>query len=234
MMINLHDEQPPTVPGTHTSTGIRASSPPARRWAVCGIAAGVLGLAQFALTGGLGVDTEALADNQLVAEQITDAAPWVWLYQVTGVLTAVLVAVFAAGLFRKLSQQAPADSLIPMLSVSGLLLVSSMSLVGSGICTEMFWGLTQDSADLDPDTLAAQLAIFNTMGWVWAGAGLTAGAVAVAGLRHGAVGRGLAIGSAVAASLIGLVNLVPLQYLALLPGALWLIGAGIGFARSER
>ena len=226
----------PTATGPEPAPDVttRSGSTTSRRWAVCGILAGVLGLAQFALTGALNVDTDALADNQLVAELLTDAAPWVWLYQVVGVATAALVAVFAAGLFRKLSQQGPADSLIPMLAVGGLLLVSAMSLVGSGICTEMFWGLTQDTDALDADTLAAQLAIFNTMGWVWAGAGLAAGAVAVAGLRHGAVGRGLAIGSAVAAGLIGLVNVVPLQYLALVPGALWLIGAGISFVRSER
>ena len=165
---------------------------------------------------------------------MTDAAAWVWAYQVVTVATAILVAVFAAGLFRKLSQQGPAQSLCPMLAVSGLLLVSAMSLVGGGICTEMFWGLTRDTAELDADTVAAQMAIFNTMAWVWAGAGLAAGAVAVAGLRHGAVSRALGIGSAVAAGLIALTNLVPLQYMALVPGALWIIAAGISFVRAEQ
>jgi hypothetical protein len=205
-----------------------------RIWAWCGIGAGVLGLVGFFLTGGVAVDTDALADNDLVAAAVTDAAGWVWAYQVVTVATAILVAVFAAGLFRKLSQQGPAQSLCPMLAVSGLLLVSAMSLVGGGICTEMFWGLTRDTAELDADTVAAQMAIFNTMGWVWAGAGLAAGAVAVAGLRHGAVSRALGIGSVVAAGLIALTNLVPLQYMALVPGALWLIGAGISFVRAEQ
>lgn len=233
MSIIRDDQNLPRPASTTPSSAALGTVRPSRRWAACGIVAGVLGLAQFVLSGALNVDTDALADNQLVAELVTDAAPWVWLYQVVGVLIAGLVAVFAAGLFRKLSQQGPADSLIPMLAVGGLLLVSSMALVGSGICTELFWGLTQDTAELDADTLAAQLSIFNTMGWVWAGAGLAAGAVAVAGLRHGAVGRGLGVISAVAAGLIGLVNLVPLQYLALVPGSLWLIGAGVGLVRSE-
>jgi hypothetical protein len=192
-----------------------------------------LGIAQFFLTGGLGVSTDDLADNRLVAEALTDKAAFVWIYQAVGVATAMLIAVFAAGLFRKLSQQGPAQSLAPMVAVGGLFLVSAMQLVGSGICTEMFWGLIQDTDELDADTLAAQLAIFNTMGWVWVGAGLAAGAVAVVGLRHGAVGRGLAIGSAVAAGLIALVNVVPLQYMALVPAALWMIGAGISFVRSD-
>jgi hypothetical protein len=34
--------------------------------------------------------------------------------------------------------------------------------------------------------------------------------------------------------LIALLNLVPLQYMALLPGAIWMLGAGISFARSEQ
>jgi len=207
---------------------------PRRRWAACGIAAGVLGLAQFVLTGAVTVDNEALADNEIIAELLTDKAPFVWLFQVVTVLTAVLITVFAAGLFRRLSQQGPADSLTPMLAVGGLFLVAAMQLVGSGICTEMFWGLIRDTDELDADTLGAQIAIFNTMGWVWVGAGITAGAVAVAGLRHGAVGRGLAIGSAIAATLIALLNVVPLQYMALVPGAIWMVGAGVSFARSEQ
>lgn len=202
-----------------------------RRWAVCGIAAGVLGFSQFFLTGPLIVPTEYLADNQLIADALTDKAPFVWMYQVVGVATAMLIAIFAAGLFRRLSQQGPAQSLAPMVAVGGLFLVSAMQLVGSGICTEMFHGLRQDTNELDPDTLAAQMAILNTMPWVWVGAGLAAGAVAVLGLRHGAVGRGLAIGSVVATALIALVNIVPFQYLALVPGSLWMIGAGISFAR---
>jgi magnesium-transporting ATPase (P-type) len=229
---------------TPTSPSIGAAMPPSeptplvvaqnRVWAWCGIGAGMLGLVGFFLAGGVAVDTDALADNQLVAEAVTDSAGLVWAYQVVTVATAILVAVFAAGLFRKLSQQGPAQSLCPMLAVSGLLLVSAMSLVGGGICTEMFWGLTRDTAELDPDTVAAQMAILNTMAWVWAGAGLAAAAVAVAGLRHGAVSRALGTGSAVAAGLIALTNLVPLQYMALIPGALWLIAAGISFVRAEQ
>jgi hypothetical protein len=213
----------PGLPGT-ASTGIsgvdgRPAIRPGRGWAICGILGGLLGVALFLLSGGLAVSTDDLADNQLVAEAVTDA---------------MLIAVFAAGIFRKLSQQAPAQSLAPMIAVGGLFLVSAMLLVGSGICTEMFFGLMQDTDELDPDTVAAQMAIFNTMGWVWVGAGLAAGAVALTGLRHGTVGRGLAIGSAVATFFIAAVNIAPLQYMALVPAALWMIGAGISFARREQ
>jgi hypothetical protein len=228
----------PGLPGT-ASTGIsgvdgRPAIRPGRGWAICGILGGLLGVALFLLSGGLAVSTDDLADNQLVAEAVTDKAVFVWIYQVVAVAAAMLIAVFAAGIFRKLSQQAPAQSLAPMIAVGGLFLVSAMLLVGSGICTEMFFGLMQDTDELDPDTVAAQMAIFNTMGWVWVGAGLAAGAVALTGLRHGTVGRGLAIGSAVATFFIAAVNIAPLQYMALVPAALWMIGAGISFARREQ
>ena len=106
--------------------------------------------------------------------------------------------------------------------------------MGGGISTELFWKLqaaNNDLADVDPDTVAANLAIYNTMGWVWAGVGLAAGAVAVAGLRHASVGRRLAWFSATMAALVGLLQLIPLQYLAALPAALWRVVAGVAMSR---
>ena len=43
-----------------------------RWWAICGAVAGALGLVQFALVGGLGIETSDLADNELLAEAVTD------------------------------------------------------------------------------------------------------------------------------------------------------------------
>lgn len=214
----------------------RAEAPAAvgNGWAKAGIGAGVLGVVAFLLTGAMVVDTDALADNAEVAELLTDKAVYVWIYQVVGVATALLAMVFAAGLYRRLSQQSPAQSLAPMLSIGGLFSVAVMNLVGSGISTEMFHGLRQDTDALDPDTLGAQLAIFNTLGWVWIGAILATGAVAHVGLKHGSVSRPLAIGSVVASVLLAVTNLTPFQYMAMPVAALWLIGAGISFARAER
>lgn len=212
----------------------RESSIDGRGWARAGITAGFLGLVSFVLTGALSVDESAMADNADIAALLTDRGPYVWAYQVVGVATALALAVFAAGLQRRLAQQAPAHSLAPTLSASGLWLTAATTLVGSGICTEMFWGLIQDTEDVDPDTLAAQLAIFNTIGWVWIAVVLASGAVAVSGLRHGAVSRRLAIGSVVATAVMALTNIAPFQYMAMPVASLWLIGAGISFARSER
>lgn len=218
----------------HPSVVRTGHAPFGRGWAFAGIGAGVLGLAIFGMTGALVVDDDALADNAAVAAELTDKAGWVWAYQVLGVAAALLVAYFATGVYRRLAQQAPANSLTPMLAVGGLWLVSALGLVGSGISTEMFHGLRQDTDALDPDTLAAQLAIFNTMGWVWISAILATGAIAHVGLRHGSVTRALALGSIVATVLLAITNITPFQYLAMPIAAIWMIGAGVSFARAER
>ena len=140
----------------------------------------------------------------------------------------------AAGLRRKLAAQAPADSLLPSVAAAGLWLVAAMLLVGGGISTELFWSLAQDANEVDPDTIGAHMAIFNTMAWVWAGIGLTTGSVAVAAIRHGSLPRWLGWFSVVVTVLVALSQLVPLQYMAAFFGAPWLLVAGIGLARSER
>jgi hypothetical protein len=72
--------------------------------------------------------------------------------------------------------------------------------------------------------------LLATMSWVWAGAGLTAGALAYAGLKHAAVARWIGWVSAVAAVAIVGVSLVPLQYLSAFAGALWLLSVSIGLS----
>ncbi len=109
-----------------------------------------------------------------------------------------------------------------------------MLLVGGGISTELFWSLAQDADKVDPDTIGAHMAVFNTMAWVWAGIRLTTGSVAVAAIRHGSLPRWLGWFSVVVTVLVGLSQLVPLQYMAAFFGAPWLLVAGLGLARAER
>jgi hypothetical protein len=208
---------------------------PSSAWAWAGAAAGVVAIVGLMVSGGISsFDKDLLADNALLAKDVVGNQAIVWIYQVCCSAGALGVAIFAAGLRRKLAAQAPAQSLLPSLATAGLASVALMLLVGGGICTELFWHLAQDYGKADPDTIAANLAIFDTMGWVWAGLGLTTGAVAVAALRHGSLPRWLGRVSAGATALIALTQLVPFQYLAAFVGAPWLVVAGIGLARSER
>jgi hypothetical protein len=188
----------------------------------------------FATSGALAVPTSALADNAEVLEQIAGKGYWVWLFQALMSAAALGLAVFGAGLRRRLDDQEPAGSLAGTVALLGTGLAAALCLVGGGISTELFWSLNaagDDLAKVDPDTVAANLALYNTMGWVWAGVGLAAGAVAVAGLRHASVGRRLAWFSAVMAGLVGLLQLIPLQYLAALPATLWCVVTGVAMSR---
>ena len=205
-----------------------------RGWAWAGALAGVAGIGMIMASGAVSVTEEALADNTLVHEAVLDGEGAVWAFQVLCSAAALGVTVFAAGLRRKLAAQAPADSLLPSLAAAGLALVAAMLLVGGGISTELFWSLLQDQDKVDPDTIGAHMAIYNTMSWVWAGIGLTTGVVAVAAIRHGSLPRSLGWFSAVVTVLVALSQLVPLQYMAAFFGAPWLLVAGIGLARAER
>lgn len=224
---------PGTTPGTRTAAG--ASAPPnatgSPGWAVAGWLAGILAVPVYVVvTGGLAVSTDDYIDNQRVLDALDGAAGWVWAFQTGSVAIALLVAVFGLGLRRRLAVQTPVGSLLPDLAAAGMLLVSALTLVGGGISTEMFHSL-RHADEVDPDTVAAHLAIFNTMAWVWAGGILTTGATAVAGLRHGAIGRKLSIFAAAMTTLIGLTQLVPLQYLAVLPVTLFLVVGGVTLQR---
>lgn len=218
--------------GHDPATG--AATTGSTRWAAAGWAAGLLSIPVFVfVTGGLAVPTDALIDNELVAEHLRGAAGWVWGFQVGTFLIALLTATFGLGLRRRLAGHTPAGSLLPDLAAAGMLLVAALSLVGGGISTEMFHAIRHID-EVDPDTAAAQLMIFNTMAWVWAGGILTTAATAVAGLRYGAVGKGVARFAAVMTALIALTQAVPLQYLAVLPVMLFLVVTGIAFQREGK
>jgi hypothetical protein len=200
-----------------------------RGWAVAGALGGAVGIAGLLFTSGVTLPgQDHIGDNAAFAAAVADRSWYVWAAQVVCGLTAVCLAVFAAGLRRHLSTQEPAHSLVPALAVAGLGLTVVMLTVGGGISTELYWAL-QDVPKWDPDTIAAQMPIYNTMAWVWAGVGLTAAAVAVGGFRHGSVGKPFAVFSAVVAVLVAATQLFPVQYMALLPGALWVVVAGVRF-----
>ena len=228
----------PAPDAGRTITTTTAATGPSRRagrgWAWAGLAAGLGGFAVFlGPATALVVPTDAYADNADVLAELAGEQGWVWGFQTGTTALAVLAVIFGVGLRRRLAGQEPAGSLLPDLSALGLVLVAALLLVGGGISTEMFHSL-RNADELDPDTMGSHLAIFNTMAWVWAGGILTTGSVALAGLRHGAVGKGLARFAAVMTFLIGVTQVLPFQYLAVAPVALFLIVCSISMLRAER
>ncbi|HXV94470.1 MAG TPA: hypothetical protein VD813_14285 [Pseudonocardia sp.] len=216
---------PPAPPGD------AAAPRPSRAWAWTGAAGGLLGLVGLMATGSLyDAATGVVADNSALAAAVAENATTVWIHQVVCGVVAVCMLVFALGLRRHLAAQEPAGSLVPGLAGAGVGLVAVALLVGGGIDTEMWWALAGDQP-FDPDTIGAHVAVYNTISWLWAGVGVTAGAVAYGGFRNGSVGRALTWFSVPTALLVAATQVTPTQYAALMPAALWLIVAGLVLGR---
>jgi hypothetical protein len=221
-----------TLSLTSRESGSFDSTPARRGWAMAGLLSGIGSLVFFMLPSSmLSVSTDAYADNADVLAELEGKAEWVWVFQTTGVALALALVIFAVGLRRRLAGQEPAGSLVPDLSAVGLILMAVMTLVGTGISTEMFHAL-RHSDEVDPDTISTHLAIFNTMAWVWAGGLLTTGAF-VAAARNGSVSRRLGRFAAVMSGLIVVTQVLPFQYLAVLPMTIFLIVTGIAMLRTE-
>lgn len=225
---------------SYPSPAHAAPAPPAppaplgrRAWARSGALAGVAGIVAIVASGAVTVTEDAMADNALVYAEIEGKALWVWAFQVATSAAALFLTVFGVGLRRRLDEQEPVGSLSSNLAMVGLLLAAGLCLVGGGISTQLFWALQAGADKVDPDAVAADFEVFATLGWVWAGVGLAAGVVAWAGISHDSVGRKLAWFSAVMAALIVVTQLVPFQYMAAVPGALWCLVAGISFSRGS-
>lgn len=218
-----------------TATTPRTAPPPRTTgWAWAGATGGLVGIAGLMVTGNLyDASTGAVADNAVLAAAVADNAGLVWAQQVVTALVAGCLVVFAAGLRRHLARQEPAGSLVPAVAAAGVALTAAAVLVGGGISTEMFWALTGDQP-FDPDTVGAHVTIHNTIAWLWGGLGLSAGAVAFGGLRRGSVGRVLAAFSAVMALLLLASQALPVQYVAVVPGGIWLVVAGTVLALGGR
>jgi hypothetical protein len=207
---------------------------PGRAWAWTGAAGALVGAAGLLVTGNTyDVDTGVVADNAALARAVAENAGLVWAQQVLCAVVAGCFLVFAAGLHRYLGRQEPQGSLVPGVVAAGVVVTAAAVLVGGGISTELYWALTGDQP-FDPDTVGAHLALYNTLPWLWAALGLSAAAVAVGGLRNGSVGRGTAWFSAGCALLLAATQAFPVQYAAVVPGALWVLGTGAALALGGR
>ncbi|MCG7286199.1 hypothetical protein MHY85_09470 [Cellulomonas sp. ACRRI] len=218
---------PPSAPATRVR-------PQPRGWALAGIAAGVTGLVGIQASMALGVNWEETAgDADAIVADLSGRTGALLVFHTATIVSALLAVVFAAGLSRRLSQQAPAGSLLGPVAGAGLLLVSVAGLLGSGLDTQFMFGF----ADVDlivPESGAFFSDWIATIPWLWVGAGLSGVAVAVAALRHAAAPRWLGWVGAVLGGLTLLLGISPLQYMAGFTGPLWLLVTAIGFAAGDR
>jgi hypothetical protein len=207
-----------------------------RAWAAVGVAAAVSGI--VGIGASMGVDAaynEEVAGNApAMVDRLADQVPQLVVFHVATMIATLLLLVFAAGLRRRLEAQAPAGSLLPGVAASGLGLVSVAGLIGTGLDTEFIFSVGEPDNKLVPEVGVLFAHWVGTMPWIWAGAGVTALAVAVAALRHAAAPRWLGWFSAVLGVITVAFGVSPLQYMAGMTGPLWLLVASLGFFLGDR
>jgi len=221
-----------TSPST-TITPERTTPGPIWAWtgAVAGLA-GVVGIqASMAMSAAYNEDTagNAVAIMQAFADERTPML----VMHLTLMVSTVLLLVFAAGLQRRLRRGTPEFSLVPTVAAFGFVLTSVATLMGTGLDTELLFGLG------NTDQMVPEVAVFashwmGTIPWLWVGAGVSGVAVAVASLRHGATPRWIGWVSVVLGGLTLLLGISPLQYMAGFVGPVWVLVAGVGFALADR
>ncbi|WP_164737168.1 hypothetical protein [Georgenia sp. SYP-B2076] len=224
----------PVLTSASTTTeprGARAG----RGWAASGVAA--------ALAGGTGIflsmsvspvyDRADPPTVESVTDHLSGFVPQLIGLHVATVVCALLLIPFAAGLHRRLAGQAPAHSLLPAVAALGLGVLSAVLVLGSGLDTEFVFGLGE------PELMVASDVSFYshwiaTISWLWLTAGVSALALGIAAIRHGAAGRALGVTSLVLGGLMVLFGVSPLQYMAGFIGPVWLLVTALTMLRGER
>ena len=206
--------------------------PQGRGWVHAGIAASVAAAVGIvgSLNSGAAYEPALAGDAVGITERLAEQIPWILVFHVSTMTSALLMVPFAVGLHRYLRRRTDGDSLLPGVAALGLVLVMVAQLMGTALTTEFAFGVQ------DPELLVPETAVFfghwiGTVPWVWAGAGVAALAVGLAGRRFGAVARWLTWPSLILGVLMTLLGVSPLQYMAGMLGPIWLLAVSIGLLR---
>ncbi|WP_454083994.1 hypothetical protein [Georgenia sp. Marseille-Q6866] len=223
-----------TVTSETSTTQPTGPAPAGRGWALSGVGAALTGAAGiwFSLAVSPPYPNDAALTPEAVVAHYATVVPQLIGFHVTTVLAAVLLLPFAAGLYRRLAGRAPAGSLHGLVAMLGLVVLSAVLVLGSGLNTEFVFGF------LTPELLAPSDASFYshwvaTISWLWVTAGVSGLAVGLAALRHGAAGRGLGVASLALGGLTLLLGISPLQYMAGFIGPVWLLVVAVAMLRNR-
>ena len=209
--------------------------PAPRGWALSGVVAAVAGIGTIVTSGMVdAVYREDLwGDPEAIAEAVADKTPVIAAFHVIGVIGAVAMVVFAAGLFRRLAATTTRDSLVPFVAAAGLVGTAIVTVLGTGLDTEFMFAFQAGDDAIDPSNMAMYNNWIGTIPWVWVLAGLTGVALWQAG-RSGAVPRWIARTGLVLGGLTLLLGISPLQYMAGMTGPLWLLATALGFVLGDK
>jgi hypothetical protein len=206
-----------------------------RLWSLAGLGSGVLGAATIVTSSATGYvyeDKYSHGSVDGIAGEISDNAGLLFAFHSITALGAVLMVVFAAGLFRRLRATGP-DSLAPVVALVGLAGTAVVSLLGSGLDTEFMMAGVQDEVSIDDGSAALYGHWIGTIPWLWTFVGL-AGLAVFAAARSRSVPRWLGLVGLVLGGLTVLLGVSPLEYMSGLTGVLWLLVTALGFAAGDR
>lgn len=207
---------------------------PPTRWALAGVGAGLAGVG--AVASSLQVDAvydeKVQGDAVAINERLGDLVPQMLAFHLCAMVAAVLMVVFAAGLFRRLRAATPADSVLPMVAFSGTLITAIVLILGSGLDTEFIF------AAGDPEMVVPEATVmFNhwigTIPWCWGLLGLS-GIALFGAARHGGVPRWIGLVGLLGGGLTLLLGISPLQYMAGMTGPIGLLVIALGFLAGDK
>jgi hypothetical protein len=208
---------------------------PSRSWAVAGVGSALLGAATIVTSSAAGFvyqDEFSHGSVDGIAGELSDQVGVLFAFHSITVLGALLMVVFAAGLFRRLRATA-AESLAPVVALVGLAGTAIVSVLGSGLDTEFMVPATQDDVSVDDGSAAFYGHWIGTIPWLWTLVGLAGLAVFVAS-RSRAVPRWLGVVGLVFGGLTVLLGVSPFEYMSGVTGVLWLLVTAVGFTVGDR
>jgi hypothetical protein len=224
---------PPTAVDRSEPEDERVTYPPTR-WALAGLGAGVAGIGSIVSSTMVDAvyDEKIQGDAVAISERLGDKIAPMLAFHLSAMVAAVLMVVFAAGLFRRLRATAPADSVLPIVAFSGVLITAVVVILGSGLDTEFIF------AAKDPELVVPEAAtMYNhwigTVPWCWGLLGLSG--IALFGLaRAGGVPRWIGLVGLVGGGLTLLLGISPLQYMAGFTGPIGLTVIALGFLVGDK
>jgi hypothetical protein len=205
-----------------------------RRWAFAGIGAGLAGIGSIVTTTMVnGVyDQDLVGHPDQIADKIADEAPWMFAFHSISMLGALLMVVFAAGLFGRL-RAAVGVTTSTVVALAGLLGTAVVSVLGAGLDTEFMMSLSFDRDSIDDYNIAHYNHWIGTIPWLWVLAGLS-GLALFAIARSGGVPRWIGRVGLVLGGLTALLGVSPLEYMSGVTGALLVLVTAIGFTAGDR
>lgn len=219
------------APMDHQPRQVRRSP---RSWAYAGVGAALSGI----VGSGGAIAVDAVYDRSIggdapaVLAKLAGQTTQMLVFHVGVSLSAVLLAVFALGLHRRLRDTFARDSLVPALAAFGLLATAVVLVMGTALDTEFVFGVAEEGL-LVPEAAVVYNHWIGTVPGCWMLAGF-AGLALFAAARRGGVPRWLGLTGLVLGGFTLVIGVSPLQYMAGLTGLVWLLVTSLGLAFGDK